>query len=283
MLDQKPTPGITGLDHAVLSVRDLDAARDTFTRMGFTLAPRGLHSTGSSNHNIMLETGYFELLNVPQPNPLQRYFYDFAQHSDGMAALALTNTDPRASLVALQAAGFEPSEPQDFSRRVDAGSKTGVARFTLTNLSSKTTPGAQVFLCRHFTPELVWLPELTRHANGAVGLAGVSFIADNVAHQAGLYARIFGSWPERIAEGLKVSTGSAPIGVANRQALQARLTGVDLPDRARPFLAVLFIRVKDRQETFKTLRAGGFNPKRINDGSWAIDAGAAHGVAVVFG
>ena len=33
-------PGIAGLDHAVIAVRDLDAARDTFTRMGFSLAPR---------------------------------------------------------------------------------------------------------------------------------------------------------------------------------------------------------------------------------------------------
>ncbi len=215
--------------------------------MGFTLAPRGLHSTGSSNHNIIAGSSYFELLAVPRPNPLQSYFHEFARHGDGLAALALAGSDARVSFGALQALGFEPSEPRELSRRVEQGSKTGTARFTITNLAPRTTPGAQVFLCQHLTPDLVWLPELTRHANGATGVAGVSFIADNVAHQAGAYARIFGSWPERIAEGLKVATGSAPIGVANRQALQERLTGVELPDRAKPHLAVLYIKVKDRQ------------------------------------
>jgi catechol 2,3-dioxygenase-like lactoylglutathione lyase family enzyme len=285
MLDNKPTPGIAGLDHAVIAVHDLDAARDTYTRMGFTLAPRGLHSTGSSNHNIVLGqgNGYFELLAVPRPNPLQSYFYEFACHGDGMAALALTGTDARGAFASLQAAGFEPSEPRDLSRRVEEGSKTGVARFKITNLAPRTTPGAQVFVCQHLTPELVWLPELTSHANGATGLAAVAFIADNVAHQAGAYARIFGAWPERIAEGLKVATGTAPIAVANRQALQARLAGVELPDRAKPHLAALYIKVRDRQVAYQALRAGNFDPKRMSDGSYAIDAGAAHGVAVVFG
>jgi hypothetical protein len=283
MLDNRPTPGIAGLDHAVIAVGELDAARDTYTRMGFTLAPRGLHSTGSSNHNIMLKSGYFELLTVPRPNPLQSYFYEFARHGDGMAALALTGTDARASFGALEALGFEPGEPKELSRRVEQGSKTGVARFKITNLAPRTTPGAQVFLCQHLTPELVWLPELTSHANGATGVAAVAFIADNVAHQAGAYARIFGTWPERIPEGLKVATGTAAIAVANRQALQARLTGVDLPDRAKPHLAVLYIKVLDRQVAYKTLRAGNFDPKRMSDGSYAIDAGQAHGVTVVFG
>ena len=54
MLNIYPTPGIAGFDHAVIAVRDLDAAQDTYTRMGFTLTPRGHHSTGSSNHNIMV-------------------------------------------------------------------------------------------------------------------------------------------------------------------------------------------------------------------------------------
>ena len=146
-----------------------------------------------------------------------------------------------------------------------------------------------MFICQHHTRELVWLPELMRHANGATAVAAVAFIADNVAHQAGVYARLVGNWPERIEEGMKVETGApgdagaAVIAVCTRHSLQARLAGVDLPDRARPHLAALFIRVRDRQETFAVLRAANFNPKRMNDGSYAIDAREACGVAVVFG
>ena len=279
-----PTPGIAGFDHAVIAVRDLDAAQDIYTRMGFTLAPRGHHSTGSSNHNIMVgPDNYFELLSVPSPNPMQSYFYEFSQKGDGMAALALKGSDWRAASMALREKGFEPAAPLQLSREVKEGSRTGTASFTITNLSPKATPGAQVFICQHHTPELVWLPELMRHANGAQSVAAVAFIADNVAHQAGIYAKLLGTWPERIAEGMKLEGNSAAIAVCPRHALQARLAGVDLPQRAAPHLAAMFIRVRDRQAAYATLRAGNLDPKRMHDGSYAIDAGDACGVAMVFG
>lgn len=277
------TPGIAGLDHAVIAVRDLDVARETFTRMGFSLAPRGLHSTGSSNHNVMLGLDYFELLQVPQANPLQAYFHEFLRHQEGLAALALTGTDVQAALPALTREGFEPSTPLDFSRKVTSGSRTGTARFRLTNLAAHTTPGALVFICQHFTRELVWLPELQKHANGATGLGAVAFVAEKVAYLAGVYGRVFGAWPERIEEGLKVETGSAPLAFCTRQALQERLREVILPERAAPHAAALFIHVADRMVAGRVLREGGFSPKRMADGSWAIDASAAHGVAMVFG
>jgi hypothetical protein len=277
------TPGIAGLDHAVIAVRDLDTAGETFRRMGFTLAPRGLHSTGSSNHNIMLGGDYFELLHVPNPNPLQAWYHAFLAQHEGLAALALTGTDALAAIPVLAEAGFEPSAPRDFSREVSTGSRTGTARFRLTNIEPARTPGAQVFICQHYTRDLVWLPELQRHANGAFALAAVAFVADNVANLAGIYGRVFGVWPERIDEGLKVETGGAPLAFCTRRALQDRLREVELPARARPHAAALFIRVADRQVAYRTLRDGGFAPKRMSDGSWAIDAGEAHGVAMVFG
>ena len=277
------TPGIAGLDHAVIAVRDLDAAQETFTRMGFSLAPRGLHSTASSNHNIMLGQDYFELLQVPQTNPLQAYYHEFLRRQEGLAALALTGTDLQAALPALTREGFLPSTPLDFSRKVASGSRTGTARFRLANLASDSTPGALLFICQHFTRELVWLPELQRHANGATGLAAVAFVAEKVAYLAGVYGRVFGAWPERIDEGLKVETGSAPFAFCTRQSLQERLREVILPERAAPHAAALFIRVAERAVAGRVLREGGFSPKRMSDGSWAIDAPAAHGVAMVFG
>ena len=186
-----PTPGIAGLDHAVIAVRDLDAARDTFTRMGFSLAPRGLHSTGSSNHNVMLGQDYFALLQVPRTNPLQACNHEFLRYQEGLAALVLTGTDVQAAFPALTREGFEPSTPLDFSRQVISGSRTGIARFRLTNLATLATPGALVFICQYFTRELMWLPELQSHANGATGLCAVAFVAEKVAYLAGVYGRVF--------------------------------------------------------------------------------------------
>jgi hypothetical protein len=72
--------------------------------------------------------------------------------------------------------------------------------------------------------------------------------------------------------------------VCTRASLQERLRGVELPQRLTgPRAAALFIHVRDRQIAYKTLRDGGFSPKRLPDGSCAVDASAAHGVSLVFG
>ena len=284
-LSLAPTPGLAGFDHAVVAVRNLDGARDTYARMGFKLAPRGVHSTGSMNYNIMLEKDYIELLTVPQNNPLQTYFYEYLQRDEGLAGLAITGTDMNAAWKVLHSKGFDPTRPQDFSRPVTQGSRTGIAKFALANISSYTTPGAQLFICQHFTRELVWLPELQKHANGATGIAAVALVADNVAYVAGVYSKLFGRWPERIDEGMKIETGSAPLALCTRASLQARLPGVELPQRLStgPRVAALFIRVRDRQVAFKVLREGGFSPKRLADGSCAVDASLARGITLVFG
>ena len=279
-----PTPGISGLDHAVIAVRDLDVARGAFAKMGFKLAPRGEHSTGSSNHNILFEKDYVELLTVPESNPTQAYFHEFLQQSEGLAGLALGGTDINAAYKSLHTKGFDPSRPLELSRKVRQGSRTGTAEFALTNISKYTTPGAQIFICQHFTRELVWLPELQKHPNGATGIAAVAIVADNVAYVAGVYAKLFGRWPEPIDEGLKIDTKGAPIAVCTRAALRARLAGVDLPQRITgPRVAALFINVRDRQVAYRVLRDGGFAPRKLADGSCAVDASAAHGVALVFG
>jgi len=53
---------ILGIDHAVFAVRDLDVARETFARMGFSVTPRRNHTLGSRNHCIVLGDDYLELL-----------------------------------------------------------------------------------------------------------------------------------------------------------------------------------------------------------------------------
>jgi len=56
---------LVGLDHAVIRVADLDRAAADFTRLGFTLTPRGRHSLGTENHCMMFGFDYLELLWVP--------------------------------------------------------------------------------------------------------------------------------------------------------------------------------------------------------------------------
>ncbi len=152
------------IDHAIVAVRDLDAAAASFIALGFTLTPRGRHSIGSQNHCIMFGSNYIELLVAPVAHPWLDYYRAFGE---GLAAIALSTEDADATYRSLKAKGARP--PLDLSRPVEGG----VAKFRLVQIDG----APQVFFVQHLTRELVWRPEWQSHPNGARELASVSLSA----------------------------------------------------------------------------------------------------------
>ena len=274
---------VKGIDHVVITARDLNSIEDSFRRMGFNLTPRGHHTLGSQNHCIMFGKDYFELLMVPQRLPGREYYYDFARIGDGLAAVALKTDNARGAYGELTAAALAPSEPVDFSRPVQLPEGARNASFRITQLGLEHTPGGQVFLCQHFTRDVVWRPEYQGHANTATGLAAIAIVSQEVPATASAYERLFDVKAEPIAEGLLVNSGDIPIAVVTERALAKRLPGVWISARHQPFMAALFIHVKDRDTAEKALRDGGLHPTRMPDGSVALGAAEAHGVAIIFG
>lgn len=175
-----------GIDHAVIGVRDLDAAAASFRELGFTLTPRGTHSIGSQNHCIMFGSTYIELLAAPVSHPWLDYYRSFGE---GLAAIALAAADADAAYRELQRVGAKP--PMELSRPA-AG---GVARFRLMQIEG----APQVFLVQHLTRELVWRPEWQKHANGAAELIAVALAPSKPF--AGLPASI--EWGRSAALGIR--------------------------------------------------------------------------------
>jgi len=274
---------IRGIDHVVVAVRDLDRAQHTFERLGFTLTPRGYHTLGSANHCIMFGSDYIELLALPQPHPALAYYSDFLGKGEGLAALAFATDDAHAAFAELDAAGIAADAPLDFSRPVRLAEGERDAAFRIVQLPPALTPGCRSFLCQHYTRDLVWRADYQSHALGVTGLAAVAVIAEDAISAARDYATLLGVAPHKIDEGLLVSTGGAPIAVAARWKLGRRLPGVVLPLRARPMVAALFLRVADRNAAAAVLDRRGLRPVRLPDGSCAVGANEAHGVALVFG
>src|SRR6185312_14860963 len=57
--------GIAGIDHVIIGVRDLERARMGWTRLGFTLSPRGRHlGQATANYCVMFPRDYLELLGI---------------------------------------------------------------------------------------------------------------------------------------------------------------------------------------------------------------------------
>lgn len=271
---------LQGIDHVVVLVRDLDRAQQAYARMGFTPTPRGFHTLGSQNHCLMFGNDYVELMAIPRPHPALRHDSDFLAAGEGLGAIALATDDAHGLQAGLAADGIVADAPLEFSRPVEG---LGEARFRIVQLPPEASPGCRMFACQHFTRELVWRAEYQRHANGATAIAAVAVVVEDIEAAAGRYGKLLAARPQAIDEGMLVQTGSVPIALASRWKLGHRLHGVGLPLRPRPLVAALFIRVADRATTAKVLRRNGLAPVALADGSFAVSAQDAHGVAVVFG
>jgi 4-hydroxyphenylpyruvate dioxygenase-like putative hemolysin len=195
-----------GIDHAVIAVRELDAAAADFRALGFTLTPRGQHSIGSQNHCIMLASTYIELLAAPVEHPwLEHYRHFLGEQGDGLAAVALSTDDADAAYAGLRERGVAAKPPMELSRPVEGG----VARFRLVQIEG--TPS--VFICQHLTRELVWCREWQTHANGASELLSAALaskqpfdgLPGTVEWGAKPALRIRGLRGERTAHGVRLT------------------------------------------------------------------------------
>jgi hypothetical protein len=225
-------PTLTGLDHLVVAVRDLDAAAAEWAALGFTLSPRGLHSAhiGSANHTMMFGEDYLELLGVVAPTPHNQALRDFVAAREGLDRAAFTTTDAAAGAAALRARGVDAAGPVHFSRPVPLpdGSETE-ARFSVFRWPAGQRPGGLgIFACQHHTRDAVWVPSLLAHANGVRRILRVLVATDEPAGGAAALAEAVGG-AVRQDGGLHV-VGTAPgrgeIAFAPREVL-ARLAGCD--------------------------------------------------------
>ncbi|HYF17706.1 MAG TPA: VOC family protein [Ramlibacter sp.] len=196
---------IRGIDHVVILVRDLDAAQEAFTRLGFAPTPRGFHSIGTRNHCLMFGTDYVELLTVAQPHPVTAYFSDHLGRGEGAAAIGFATDDAHAAHAAYTRMGIAADAPADFSRPVDLPGGRVDAKFRVVQLPPAETPGCRSFLCQHFTPHAVWRPEYQDHPLGVTGIARVTVASPDPAATAAQYGRVVGARPK----GSELPVGSA--------------------------------------------------------------------------
>lgn len=178
-----PLKHILGLDHVVVTVRDLDASARQWQRLGFTVSPRGTHSAilGSGNYTIMFGDDYVELLGILTETEHNKPTSDFLKEREGIERAAFTTDDAAAGAAELKSRGLEPLGPVHFGRPVDLpnGGK-GEAKFNVFRWPLDENPGSlRIFACQHLTRDTVWIPELQSHANGASRIIRVEVLADD--------------------------------------------------------------------------------------------------------
>lgn len=170
-----------GVDHVVVAVRDLDAAAQQWSRLGFTLSPRGTHSPqmGTANTTIMLGEDYLELIGVIADTPHNAPTRALLAEREGIERTAFTTDNAAAGAAEIKARGFAPLGPVHFGRPVTLpDGRQSEARFNVFRWPLEENPaGMRIFACEHLTRETVWIPELQRHANGAARIIRIELVS----------------------------------------------------------------------------------------------------------
>lgn len=288
--------GIAGLDHIIVAVRDLEAARRNWGRLGFTLSPRGRHiGQDTANYCIMFPADYIELLGkadragAPEPTAQGGMGGDrlarFLDRREGpMAAAFAPESSAAETRAALAALGLHPSDPRPLGRELQASEGTVVPRFSLVSLPPEATPALDCFVCGHLTPELMRRPEWLAHPNGAVGIEGIHVLVDGTAAILPAYDRLFGLPGVTTTDAVvSLRLGSHRITFSTRDDFLTMHPKLDLdPAFPQPGIAALEIRVEQTGRTADLLRRGGVSVIEMPDGALAVPAAEANGAIVFF-
>jgi hypothetical protein len=247
-----------GIDHLVLCARNLEGARRTYGRLGFTVTPHAGHPWGTGNSLVQLHGSYLELLGVDDPVKIPpvavgefnfgTYNAGFLANREGFSMVACSSDDARRDHGEFARAGLTTYPPFEFSRKAkqpDGSEKT--LAFTLVFVTDPHLPETVFFVCQHHTPQYFWKPEYQRHANGAVAAVEVVMVADQPAALAELFQLLQGRDAVRaVADGLEVTTARGKITVLNPEAAVERFAGLPLTNTAAaPHLVGYRVTVSD--------------------------------------
>lgn len=249
-VDATPSPGHLctmateskrGIDHLVLAVRDLESARRTYMRLGFTLTPRAEHPFGTGNSLVQLQGNFLELLTVVDPAKIKPasddtfsfggFNQDFLRRREGLSMLVFESADAEADRASFAAAGLRGYQPFRFERkaRLPDGGEATVA-FSLAFASDPRIPEAAFFVCQQHAPQYFWKPEYQLHANGALAVTEVVMAADTPPALADFYAGLQESQAVTVQDGgLDVATARGRITVLPPDAAGERFPGLPLP------------------------------------------------------
>jgi len=236
---------IAGIDHTLIGVRDLEAARAAWETLGLRLTPRGRHiGWGTGNYCIMLEQGYIELLGILDPTQFTNDLDKFLAEREGLLGLAFRSRDNDRTAKWLAAKGLSPDGPKDLKRALELEEGEVLPAFRLVFLPPSETPGLRAFFCQHLTPELIRQGSWIVHAIRAVSLKAVVTVVERPGDLAPAYGRLFGADAVSTeGDSLRVDTGEGELLFVTHEGLQRLYPAIDLPRRAGAWTAAMQIGV----------------------------------------
>ncbi len=236
------TDVIAGIDHVVILVADLATAQLDYTTLGFTVVPGGEH-VGGLTHNALIafaDGTYLELLAFRRDpadvdpatvNALTRRWLGRRAAGEGLLDCALRPTAIAADVAAAATRGLALDGPVPGGRRRPDGQEVA---WELAIPETSDLP----FLCGDVTSRDLRVPGGTarEHANGVIGVAGLTIAVGDLAVATGLYAALLG----RPASAVGAGATDFPLAGATIH-LQRQEHGLGTPLRSGPVRLALCV------------------------------------------
>ena len=283
-----------GIDHLVIAVEDLAAARERYARMGFLTTPLGRQPWGTANHLVQFPRNFIELVGVLDRSalvPMSDDHFSFSAQIDrflegrqGMCMLVLTTEDARADANEWRSRGLHVYEPFHWSRNATLpdGTETTVA-FTLTFVTDPGMPAIAFFSCQQHNPGAFWKPEYQAHENGARGICGVTLVAGDPGRHGTFVANLVGE-TDAVEEpdGLRVEAANGVIRIQSPESFAGRFPGAGtVPDPGGSAFMAATVAVDDPEMVAGQLQRRGIHCSRGKSGVW-IPPSEACGIILEF-
>src|SRR5262245_30521752 len=219
----------TRIDHVMICVPDLARGIDTYTRLGFAIAPGGEHP-GRGTHNAIafFEDDYLEILSVRDraehdaavASGADAGLRAFLERGGGLRYVIVQSDDLDADVAAMRARGVAVTDPAGGERRAPDG------RLLQWKMAALAPPDLLPLLfIQHLTPLSERRPRgeaAEPHPNGVLRTDRVYIAVTDVARSADAYARVLGMPVPRIQRGAVIKADMAvfdlgPTGLAVAQ------------------------------------------------------------------
>ena len=197
----------------MICVPDLQQGIEAYTRIGFNIAPGGVH-IGRGTHNAIAfnDEDYLELLSVRDRDEYLAASPDgglveFLARGGGFRYVAVQSDDLAADVAAMRRRGVDVGDATEGGRRTPAGQEL---RWKSAPLGSRNP--LPIFFIEHLTPVTErrrQVPRAGGHPNGALRADRVYIAVADVAAAAETYSRVLGMPAPRVQRGTVIKADMA--------------------------------------------------------------------------
>lgn len=222
------------IDHLVLPVKELAAARSRLTDLGFTVAPDAFHPFGTANACVFFTDGsYLEPLAIANRRlagltakrgnvfTSRDLAFRKARNRQGLAAIVAASSDAAADHARFKMRGISAGDILEFSRAVPMpdGSETQ-ASFRLAFAGDDRSPDFFLFAVERVNPLPADRGELERHANMVTGLSEIILSAETPSDFSSLVEHVILGKADPMPTGLELAAGKVRIRILNNHELE---------------------------------------------------------------